>query len=49
VLESAERLAEAVRAVMALTGARRVEDLRRVPRVLGPELARWAALGEIPS
>jgi isopentenyl-diphosphate delta-isomerase len=49
VLESAERLAESVRAVMALTGARRVEDLRRVPRVLGPELARWAALGEVPS
>jgi isopentenyl-diphosphate delta-isomerase len=44
VLESAERLAESVRAVMALTGARRVEDLRRVPRVLGPELARWATL-----
>jgi isopentenyl-diphosphate delta-isomerase len=49
VLESAERLAESVRAVMALTGARRVEDLRTVPRVLGPELQRWAALGGGPS
>jgi isopentenyl-diphosphate delta-isomerase len=41
VLEAGARLAEGVRAVMALTGARRVEDLRRVPRVLGPRLAAW--------
>jgi isopentenyl-diphosphate delta-isomerase len=49
VLESAERLAESVRAVMALTGARRVDDLPRVPRVLGPDLARWATLQGSPS
>jgi isopentenyl-diphosphate delta-isomerase len=41
VLEAAARLGEGLRAVMALTGARRVEDLRRAPRVLGPRLARW--------
>jgi isopentenyl-diphosphate delta-isomerase len=49
VLDSAERLAEAVRALMVLTGTRRAGDLRHVPRVLGPELARWAALCEAPS
>jgi isopentenyl-diphosphate delta-isomerase len=43
-LEAGERLVEGVQAVMALTGVRRVDELPRVPRVLGPELARWAAL-----
>ncbi len=41
VLRTAESLSEGLRAVMALTGARRVADLRSVPRVLGPELGRW--------
>jgi isopentenyl-diphosphate delta-isomerase len=41
VLEAAQRLTEGVRALMLLTGARRVADLRRVPRVLGPELRAW--------
>jgi dihydroorotate dehydrogenase len=44
VINAAEALSEGLRAVMALTGARRVEDLRGVPRVLGPELDRWLAL-----
>lgn len=43
VLDVGERLSEGLRTVMALTGARRVADLRRVPRVLGPELGRWIA------
>jgi isopentenyl-diphosphate delta-isomerase len=43
-LEAGERLVEGVQAVMALTGVRRVDELPRAPRVLGPELARWAAL-----
>jgi isopentenyl-diphosphate delta-isomerase len=41
VLEAGARLAEGLRAVMALTGARRIEELRRAPRVVGPALARW--------
>ncbi len=39
--EEASRLTEAVRAMMLLTGARNVGELRRVPRVLGAELNRW--------
>jgi isopentenyl-diphosphate Delta-isomerase len=30
-----------LRAVMLLTGATRLEELRRAPRVIGPELHRW--------
>jgi isopentenyl-diphosphate delta-isomerase len=41
VLRAGEALSEGLRAVMALTGARRVEDVRAVPRVVGPELGRW--------
>lgn len=41
VLETAERLAEAVRAVLLLVGARRSEDVRRLPRVLGTRLRAW--------
>lgn len=41
VLEYGERLAEGLRAVMLLSGARRVADLPRVPRALGPELRSW--------
>lgn len=41
VLTAAERLTEGVRAIMLLVGARRVEDLRRAPRVLGPTLRSW--------
>jgi isopentenyl-diphosphate Delta-isomerase len=44
VLETAEQLAEAVRALMVLTGARRVADLASVPRIIGPDLASWLAL-----
>jgi isopentenyl-diphosphate delta-isomerase len=43
VFETAEGLCEGVRALMLLTGARRVTELRRVPRVIGPELAAWLA------
>ena len=39
--EEASALTEALRAVMLLTGVRRVTDLRRVPRVLGPTLRSW--------
>lgn len=44
VLELAERLGEGIRALMVLCGARRIQDLRSVPRVLGPELRSWMAL-----
>jgi isopentenyl-diphosphate delta-isomerase len=43
VFETAEGLCGGVRALMLLTGARRVTELRRVPRVIGPELAAWLA------
>ncbi len=43
--ETAARLTEGLRAVLVLTGARRVRDLRRVPRVLGPDLRAWLAAG----
>lgn len=46
VFEAAAQLAEGLRAVMALTGARRVGELRSGPRVLGPGLARWLALAD---
>lgn len=46
VFETAARLAEGLRAVMALTGARRVDELRSAPRVIGPALARWLALAD---
>jgi isopentenyl-diphosphate delta-isomerase len=45
VLETAQALCEGVRALMLLTGARRVVDLRRAPRVLGAELRRWIEAG----
>ncbi|HEY5658358.1 MAG TPA: type 2 isopentenyl-diphosphate Delta-isomerase [Myxococcota bacterium] len=41
VFEVAEGLCEGVRALMLLTGARRVTDLCRVPRAIGPDLAVW--------
>ena len=41
VLETAERLVEAVRAVLLLVGARRIDEVRRLPRVLGPALRDW--------
>jgi isopentenyl-diphosphate delta-isomerase len=34
---------ETLRAVMLLTGCRRLDDLRRAPRVVGPRLERWLA------
>jgi isopentenyl-diphosphate delta-isomerase len=45
VIESAERLCEAVRALMLLCGARGVSELVSTPRVLGPELRAWATPG----
>ena len=48
VFETAAGLCEGVRALMLLTGARRTGDLRRVPRVLGPELAAWLAAPDTP-
>jgi isopentenyl-diphosphate delta-isomerase len=48
VFETAAGLCEGVRALMLLTGARRTRDLRRVPRVLGPELAAWLAATDTP-
>jgi len=41
VLETAERLVEGVRALLLLVGARRIEDVRRVPRVIGADLRAW--------
>lgn len=41
VLETAERLVEGVRALLLLVGARRSEDVRRLPRVIGPALRDW--------
>ncbi len=41
VLVAGERLIEGLRTVTLLTGARDVRALRRVPRVIGPSLARW--------
>lgn len=38
-------LAEGIRSAMLLVGARRVADLSRVPRVLGPRLRSWLELG----
>jgi len=41
VVAFAEQLAEGIRALMLLVGARRVEDLRRVPRFVGAGLRAW--------
>ena len=43
-LSLAAQLIEGIRAGMLLVGARRPEELTRVPRVLGPELRSWLAL-----
>jgi isopentenyl-diphosphate delta-isomerase len=48
VFEIAAGLCEGVRALMLLMGARRLGDLRRVPRVVGPELAAWLAVPDSP-
>lgn len=48
VFETAEALCEGVRALMLLTGARRTSELKRVPRVIGPELAGWLASSGAP-
>jgi isopentenyl diphosphate isomerase/L-lactate dehydrogenase-like FMN-dependent dehydrogenase len=37
-------LAEGIRSAMLLAGVRRVADLQRVPRVLGPRLRSWLEL-----
>lgn len=44
VAETAQGLVEGIRGVMLLTGSRRIADLRRVPRVLGPHLRAWLEL-----
>lgn len=41
VLALGDRLIETVRAAMLLVGARRPEELRSVPRIIGPALERW--------
>ena len=46
VLGAAGRLIEGVRALMLLAGARKVVDLRRVPRVLGAGLRAWIDAGD---
>jgi isopentenyl-diphosphate delta-isomerase len=45
VLDTAGRLTESIRALMLLTGARRVADLHRVPRGLGATLRGWIDAG----
>jgi isopentenyl-diphosphate delta-isomerase len=46
VLAAGERLIEGLRTVTLLTGARDARTLRRVPRVIGPNLARWIEDGK---
>jgi isopentenyl-diphosphate delta-isomerase len=46
VLTAGERLIEGLRVVALLTGARDARALRRVPRVLGPNLTRWIEDGK---
>jgi isopentenyl-diphosphate delta-isomerase len=41
VLETAQDLCEGLRALMVLTGARRLDDVQRAPRVLGDALRAW--------
>jgi isopentenyl-diphosphate delta-isomerase len=43
VIALAEQLAEGLRALMLLVGARTVAELPRIPRVLGPNLRLWAS------
>jgi isopentenyl-diphosphate delta-isomerase len=45
VLETAEDLCEGLRALMLLSGARRLDDLPSIPRVLGSELRAWTQPG----
>jgi isopentenyl-diphosphate delta-isomerase len=45
VMELGAQLAEGIRSAMLLLGARRVADLRRVPRVIGPRLRAWLEVG----
>jgi isopentenyl-diphosphate delta-isomerase len=46
VLRAAGRLIEGVRALLLLTGARKVADLHRLPRWIGPGLRAWIDGGE---
>lgn len=46
VLETAERLVESVRSMLLLLGARRVSDVPRLPRVIGPALREWIDAAE---
>ena len=48
VVELGAQLAEGIRAAMLLVGARRVADLPRVPRVIGPRLRAWLEVGAPP-
>jgi isopentenyl-diphosphate delta-isomerase len=48
VFEVAQRLSEGVRALLLLTGARRVRELRDRPRWLGPELRAWLEIPDAP-
>ncbi|HVH04656.1 MAG TPA: type 2 isopentenyl-diphosphate Delta-isomerase [Myxococcota bacterium] len=41
VLDAAQELTEAIRALLVLTGTRRLSELAAAPRVLGPELRSW--------
>lgn len=45
VLTFAEALTESLRAMMLLVGARKLDELARLPRVLGPRLRAWLAEG----
>lgn len=49
VLEAGEELCEALRALMLLSGARRVADLPQAPRVLGSALRDWLEIGSEPA
>jgi isopentenyl-diphosphate delta-isomerase len=41
VLDAGSELVDALRSIALLCGARRADDLRHIPRVLGPELRGW--------
>lgn len=40
-----DKVEHELRAVMLLTGCRKVEDLKKAPRVIGPTLERWLKIG----
>jgi isopentenyl-diphosphate delta-isomerase len=48
VLETAQELTEGIRALLVLTGTRRIADLAKAPRILGPQLRSWLDIDAAP-